>query len=176
MGNKNLKIDPNYFIKDYTYLNSHEKTKYGNFAIYKKLKSELELKVVKHFPFKSDLKGKDSDIIYLQKIADNIGSNPAFFKMNNINEPEFIRALFEGGSLLVSDLLGQWSEQESLNLLFFLAKACKNLEESRFSYPYMSPEQVFITEKGIKLNHPFLFDGYTDEILKVIFTIFIVEI
>jgi hypothetical protein len=82
-------------------------------------------------------------------------------------EEDFIRGIFNGGTLPVADLLGQWTEPESLVLLNFLTKAVSILEEKGLYYPHISPETVFVTPEGPKINHPFLFEGFNQDVTEV---------
>jgi hypothetical protein len=64
-------------------------------------------------------------------------------------------------------LIGEFTEHEGLNMLNFLTKAGAMLEEKGLYFPEITPEHVFVTSEGPKIDHPLLFEGYSKEIAKV---------
>lgn len=169
MGNKNLTPDADYLIRDHIYFKTYETEQFGNLSIYKKNKSEFDTKIVKHFSYFSSEKQNDPKISKVQSMAKEIGKYGYFYDCQWINEENFIRGIFNGGTLPVSDLIGQWSEIEGLNLLNFLCKAGAMLEEKGLPFPDVSPDNVFITPSGPKINHPSLSKGFNRKIAQVNF-------
>lgn len=167
MGNIHLKPDPEYLIRGYEYLDIYETEKYGSFSIYRNLKDKFAIKIVKHFPYYSEKKGSDSKIQAVQQLAMNIGESPHFFNCEWYNEEGFIRGVFDGGTLAVNRLLGEWTEVEGLNMLNFITNAGLELEKKGLYFPQITPDIIFATPKGPLITHPFLFEGFIHRVADV---------
>lgn len=168
MGNKNLTPDQHYLIRDFTYQRITQIKELGIVAVYKKNKSNVDLKLVKHLERHTN-QAQESDILKVLNLAKEVSEYSYFYDSQWTDEKTYIRACFDYGTLPFSELLDSWTEIEGLNLLNFLCKAGSVLEEKGLFIPDCSPERVFITATGPRIPNPFLYEGFINIIANVNF-------